>query len=346
MDTKINPVRTLLFSLLYFWATLLPLGIYSQSSQSLFDIIYEADSVDVTIETNFKSLLKKKDEYQDAKILIKSPGLVLLDTMGEVRTRGNARKAICYMPPTKLRVSKKHLENKGLSTYPTLKVVNSCSFSDLAESYLRLEHFIYEVYNVLTERSFRSKFLNLRYIDSEGKKNPVEFEGFLIEHEDQMAARMNGEIFSPSFFKPELLERESYLLFCMFQYMIGNTDWKVLNKHNLEIIKVSEERKLYPVAYDFDYSGVVHTSYAVPNERTPLKNVTERFYLGPCQTDDEITTMQRLFSDKKQAIMSLVTTCLKDEKQQKVCGNYIQQFYDIIEDDKWSKQVFSNCIDY
>ncbi|NND34242.1 MAG: hypothetical protein HKN76_16770 [Saprospiraceae bacterium] len=341
-----NPVRTLLYSLLFFCTFLYPSQVFLQSTVSLFDLVYELDSAEVTIETDFKSLLKKKDEYQEAKVLIKSGDEVLLDTVGEIRTRGNARKTICYMPPTKLRFDKKYLENRDLSTYPTLKVVNSCSFTNLAESYVRLEHLIYEAYNILTDRSFRTKFIKLKYIDSQGKKNPVDFEGFLIEHEDQMADRMHGEIFSPTYFKPEMLHRESYILFAMFQYMIGNTDWKVLNKHNLEIVKVNQDRTCYPVAYDFDYAGAVHATYAVPNEKVPIKTVTERFYLGPCQTDVEIESMRALFSSKKDEIMALVEKCLSNKKQQDICAYYLGEFYEVIENEKMAQAVFSNCIDY
>ena len=345
LDKRLTPLKTLLI-LLLLWGSSHSFSVFAQPQQSLFDLIYDTDSAQVVVETNFKSLLKKKDEYQDAKILITSGDVVLLDTMGEIRTRGNARKAICYMPPTKLRLSKKYLKARGLSTYPTIKVVNSCSFTDLSESYVRLEHLIYEAYNILTDRSFRTKFVTLKYIDSEGKKKPVEFEGFLLEHEDQLADRMEGEIFNPTYFKPELLHRGSYLLFTMFQYMIGNTDWKVLNKHNLEVIKVRKDKAVYPVAYDFDYSGVVHASYAVPNEKAPIKTVTERFYLGPCQTEGEIRSMRDLFLSKKDQIMALVDQCLDTKKQKNFCTYYLNEFYEVIEHDKMSKAVFSNCIDY
>ena len=33
--------------------------------------------------------------------------------------------------------------------------------------------------------------------------------------------------------------------------------------------------------YDFDYSGIVDTDYAVPGEGVDIKSVRERAYLGP-----------------------------------------------------------------
>ena len=59
--------------------------------------------------------------------------------------------------------------------------------------------------------------------------------------------------------------------------MIGNTDWAVPNNHNVKLI-YDKERKLAPplvVPYDFDYSGLVDASYAVPNEVIGTEKVTE-----------------------------------------------------------------------
>ena len=197
---------------------------------SLFDHFCQYDSLQVLIKTDFRSLLKKKDKYQSATITISSGEEVVLNYDGEIRTRGNARKSICYMPPTKLRFGKDYLRGMGLSDYPTLKVVNSCALSDRDEVYVRTEHLMYQINATVTDKCFRTLLVKLRYEDSGGKKKPVAFTGFLIEHADQMADGMNGKVYDPPFFKKEMLDRDTYLNFAMFQYMIGNTDWKILNK--------------------------------------------------------------------------------------------------------------------
>jgi hypothetical protein len=132
----------------------------------------------------------------------------------------------------------------------------------------------------------------------------------------------------------------------MFQYLIGNTDWKVLNKHNLEIVKVPNERAVYAVPYDFDYAGIINTTYAVPNDKLSIKSVRERIYLGPCQTPEELKESRDLFLTKKDAIASLVSKANLSEKQRDGILDFIAKFYEAIEDEKLATRVFTNCIDY
>jgi hypothetical protein len=338
--------KTLIHIILTLFIALPATLILAQGDISLFDYIAKKGNASVTIETSFKGLFKKNDEYQPAHLVIKAGDEVLLDTMGEVRTRGNSRKTICFMPPTKIRIDKKYLKNRGWATYPTLKVVNSCSYTDLAESYVHVEDLLYDIYNILTNRSYRTVSISLNYTDTDGKKKPTEFDGFLIEHEDQLAARMEGEILALNYFQPAQLERESYIIFTMFQYMIGNTDWKVLNKHNLEIIKVNKDRACYPIPFDFDYSGAVNATYAIPNESLPIKNIKERIYLGPCQTPEELTRSRAHFMKNKDAIDKAVEDSRMNERQKSLTRDFFSSFYKIIEDEKMAESVFTNCREY
>ncbi|MBK8504178.1 MAG: hypothetical protein IPL46_19395 [Saprospiraceae bacterium] len=324
----------------------LPLIGFAQGKVSFFDHLLTYDSVEVTIAASFKDLFKKNDTYIPAKLTVKVGTEVLMDTMGEIRSRGNSRKTICFMPPTKIRINKDYLKQRGWADYPTLKIVNACSFTELAESYVQVEHLIYKIYNTLTERSFRDKAVKLIYLDSDGKKKPSSFDGFLIEHEDQLAARMAGEVLNITYFKSEALDRQAYIIFTMFQYLIGNTDWKVLNKHNLEVVKVPGERAVYAVPYDFDYAGIINTTYAVPNDKLSIKSVRDRIYLGPCQTQEELKESRDLFITKKDAIASLLVKANLNERQRDGIHDFISKFYDVIEDEMMATRVFTNCIDY
>lgn len=320
--------------------------ILAQDKISLFDHLSKYDNVEVIIETSFRDMFKKRDEYQAAHFMIRSGTDVLLDTMGELRTRGNSRKTVCFMPPTKIRIEKSYLKSRGFETYPTLKIVNSCSYTDLAESYVHVEHLLYKIYNLFSDRSFRTKSISLNYIDADDKKKPTSFDGFFIEHEDQLASRLKGELLALNYFPTQQLDRKTYIIFCMFQYMISNTDWKVLNKHNLEIIKVAEDRTCYPIPFDFDYSGAVNTTYAIPNESLPIKSIKERIYLGPCQTPEELAESRNLFISQKAAIEELIENSRLNDKQKSLTREFIAEFYEVIEDEKESNFVFTNCREY
>jgi hypothetical protein len=73
----------------------------------------------------------------------------------------------------------------------------------------------------------------------------------------------------------------------LFQYMISNFDWSMRAGpagegccHNHRLLAGGQ--KLVPVAYDFDYSGLVDAPYAVPPEGINVDSVRERLYRGYC----------------------------------------------------------------
>ena len=69
--------------------------------------------------------------------------------------------------------------------------------------------------------------------------------------------------------------------------MIGNTDYSVSQQHNIALLRDSSATVIRPVAFDFDWSGVVNPSYAFPDQRLGIKFVTERLYRGPCLTPSQ-----------------------------------------------------------
>ncbi len=315
---------------------------FTDSIPSVFDYLERFDSLELVVTTDSKALLRKKDEYQNAQIHFKNGLQEVLSVEGEIRTRGNVRKEICYMPPTKLRFDKAFLKELGYSTYPTLKLVNACSLRDPDEIYVHAEHLVYRLNRLFTPNSFRTIPLQIRYIDSGGKRDDMEFFAFIIEHEDQMADRAGGDIYEGSLFKERSLERSAYLEFCMFQYMIGNTDWKVLNQHNMKILRVMDIRKIFAVAYDFDYSGFVGTHYSVPHESLSIKSVKDRLYLGPCMSQDEMIACRDRFLTNKEAVFTLIdTTSGMGERSQKSCRKYIEDFYETLESDRSCKKIFA-----
>ncbi len=67
---------------------------------------------------------------------------------------------------------------------------------DIFEQYLLMEYLVYQMYNQISDHSFRTRLLKITYTDSAQKYEPVEKipPGFLIEDEDMMAERLGGEI--------------------------------------------------------------------------------------------------------------------------------------------------------
>jgi hypothetical protein len=70
-------------------------------------------------------------------------------------------------------------------------------------------------------------------------------------------------------------------------YMIGNTEYSVMRSeprkdccHNVDLMAPKGESVYTPVAYDFDFAGMVNAPYAEPNPRYRLPNVRVRLFKG------------------------------------------------------------------
>ena len=337
-------IRNFLFTLLIS-GFLIP-GVFgaTDSLPSLFDMIYDKSDINVSIVTDVRQLFNKKDDkYMPAEIRFTSQDSLLYSFDGEIRTRGHSRKEICIFPPIKLRVKKDDLKDLNMSKYPTLKVVNTCKHTQQNIDYLFAEFMTYKLFNVVTDRSFRVQLITVSMVDIDEKRKPFTEPGFLIEHEDQMADRQNGDIYKLKYYNDQALQRRAYHLFAMFQYMVGNTDWMVLNAHNIDIIRVPSEAALYPIPFDFDYAGFVDSHYAVPHETLPIKSVRQRFYKGLCMTEDELIDIRKVFLDKKEKIFQTVQEMTMNPALQKSCISYLEDFFEELENDKIAKAIFVNC---
>ncbi len=244
-----------------------------------------------------------------------------------------------------MRFSKDLLRENGWKTYPTLKVVNACDRTDLSLDYLKKELMLYRMYEAVSGHSYRTVELEVAYVDEGGKRSSTTH-GFLIEHEEQLASRIGGSVHKSSRFSKKALDRQSHISMAMFQYMIGNADWKLFNQHNLTIIRSEEAKTFYAVPYDFDYAGMVNAHYAVPNEKLPLKSITERIYLGPCQTEDELNATRQHYQNIKSELFATVDNAGLKASAHSFCRRYLSEFYDILEREASARRVFTNCIDY
>ncbi len=319
-------------------------NLWAQEDQiSLFTFLKEQKVDQLVISTDLQSLLKRKDVYQVAWITAISGLDTVLQYMGEIRSRGNVRKDICYIPPTKIRFDKTFLRSMNLQDYPTLKIVNQCTLSDRDQQYLTNEYLIYQLYQLLTSNTLRSHRISIIYQDDSSKRKPKVVDAFLLEHVDELADRLGGEVYEAPFFNEKMLHKKSYVLFGLFQYMIGNTDWNIANLHNVEIVTIPQQQLAIPVAYDFDYAGLVHAHYAVPHKRLDMRDVIERRYLGPCLSDHDIDLARELFLSKEQETYEILESFPLSKSERRFCLDYLETFFDTLRDPKIAKRTFGDC---
>ena len=313
---------------------------------SVFQLIQREDYASVTLKTNVKDLLenKKADKYQEATFSFEgTDGKTYTKTI-KVKARGKSRRKICDFPPLKLKFSKEDLNSSGLAAdFNKLKLVTHCGSSRLSQQNILKEFLAYHMYNELTENSFRVKLIKVIYEDTENKFDAIEKYGFIIESNDELATRIGGEITERYNLPEEDLDTDLYRLHSIFQYMIGNTDWRLSIMHNLKIVQNGKEGKAKIVPYDFDFSGLVGAKYASPHPdyRDTIFSTKDRLYLGLCNNPEELTETLALFKSKEKKILKLVADFeLLSGKDRKNIARFIKGFYKTINDEKKVKEVF------
>ena len=97
----------------------------------------------------------------------------------------------------------------------------------------------------------------------------------------------------------------------------------------------------YPVAYDFDITGLVNPSYGAPTPELGIESITERLYRGHKRSLEEIEKAVKLFLDKKEAIYSLVNnfSYLQSGNKKEMIA-YLDGFFDEIKNSKNLKRIF------
>jgi hypothetical protein len=297
--------------------------------------IFEDDvPMDLTLKYDITSFIrhKVKGEYLDAELHIKYKDYEATKNI-RLKARGNNRREVCFFPPIYLNFKTDPINNSELKGIKKIKLVTHCSTSKAYTAYILKEFLVYKLYNILSPNSFRVKLLNIDYIDSGKKNRDYKKYGILIEPIDLLVKRTNSiEIESPAIRGNNVIEEEADIV-ALFQYMIGNTDWRIKGGHNTKYMKsltvISD--KVTPIPYDFDYAGFVGTNYSAPQAWTSIESVQEREYLGYCRdNDDAYRKTINLFVEKKDEIIKTIESFnYLSERDIKQLLRYINSFYDL-----------------
>jgi hypothetical protein len=132
-------------------------------------------------------------------------------------------------------------------------------------------------------------------------------------------------------------------LISVFAYFLGNTDWSLYSLHNIRLVSTSDGRYI-PIAYDFDWSGLVFTRYAKPDPRLGIKTVQDRLYRGPCITPAEMASVIAKFTAQKPAIKALYARLPLDDGYRRRALDYQEEFFRIIADQRQVKrELIETC---
>lgn len=311
----------------------------------------EEEPLNITIKYDISSFIKnkKEGEYMDAIFQVHYKNQTVTKNI-RLKARGNFRRGQCFFPPIYLNFKTDPFENDELENIKKIKLVTHCSSSKLSEEYILNEYLAYKIYNQLTPFSFGVRLLKIEYIDTGKKAKNYENYGFLIEPEELLAKRTNSVKIDAQLMQEENVVEADADRVALFQYMIGNTDWRFKGGHNTKCVKsLSEiENKVIPVPYDFDFSGFVGTNYSFPQSWTSIKDVRDREYLGYCRnSDQEYINNVNLFNLKKEDVLNVIKNSpFLDEKVKKSDMKFLEGFYSAIaQPERFVKVLKSQCRD-
>ncbi len=332
---------TILLSLILA-ATLIPVALKANEGNSedslaiteskpLFDFFNSDELLEISLQFNIREFIRTRNEPVkkfNARLTV-NEGNKMLSQDIKLNVRGKMRRKYCSFPPIMLKVKNSKTTDQ---VFPkgNYKLVTHCSVAGNFENYILKEYLAYRLYNILTPYSFKTRLVMVNYIDSLNPKRVIKEYGILIEDLDDLAERNNTIIVENLRVSQNHMDEFQMARVALFNYMIGNTDWSVAEQHNIKVLKTNQPmiNKGIPVSYDFDYSGFVNTSYAIPNEKIPINSVTERYFLGGCYSDD---LFKQVFSEFESIQPEIVQTIenfhyLRKTQKKQVLA-YINNFY-------------------
>lgn len=306
--------------------------------------------LEFTLTADFKQAFKSRDTL---KVKPTKATLTLNDSSGkpvtvpiEIAPRGHyrLRADVCNFPPIRLIFPEKGLKGTPLAGQKALKLGTHCQRSDkeYAEYSVR-EHAAYEVLNMLTDISFKSRLATVTYVPVGEEKDSVTKIGLLIEDESDMSKRNGMRIATIRGGSFADMDPGQMTIMSVFAYFLGNTDWSLWSLHNVRMM-LSPDGRYVPVPYDFDWSGVVYARYAKPDSRLGIKTVQDRLYRGPCVTAADLAPVFAKFNENRAAIAALYARLPLDEGYRRRAADYYKEFYEIIGDPRQVKrEIIETC---
>ncbi|MFC6225241.1 hypothetical protein ACFP2F_18485 [Hymenobacter artigasi] len=252
----------------------------------------------------------------------------------QVQVRGNRRKdpTVCGFPPLLVKFPPPNGQSTLFGPVAELKLTTHC----LSDNYTLREYLVYKLYNVLTDLSYRVRLCRITYRDNNGRASTSVHYGFFLENTEALARRNQTTVIpKPLFITMDNLDRPATATMVMFQFMIGNTDWSVPYRHNIRLLTRSRNTPPIPVAFDFDYSGLVMAPYAVPPEQLGITSVRQRLFRGFGFPPETHAAIRDLFNTRRAALYNVYLACpYLGRDEQDFATHFLDGFYKTLNDPK------------
>ena len=267
--------------------------------------------------------------------------------------RGLSRRTggICDFPPLRVEFTQPPPATSLFSGQRRLKLVTHCKSSGGHQQHVLMEYSAYLLLNQLTPLSHRVRLATVDYADANGKPIISRY-GFFIEDLDDVARRNGlsearvGDRIIASQLDPSHAARTA-----LFMYMIGNLDWSMRAGpagegccHNSRLL--SGGPALTPVAYDFDYSGLVDAPYAIPPAQIRVRSVRQRHYMGYCRHNNAVLAAAAEFRARRPALEAVYSQVpgLSEGSRHKALSYLGSFFNNIASDAAVRSNLLKDCL--
>lgn len=311
-----------------------PVSPHSEA-KSIFELLNHKEILEVDLAFGIKNLIADRHNEESTKgiFAFKDADNNLRKWDIKISMRGNYRRTHCTaMPPLRLDFKKKDLTAHGLAEFDDMKLVTQCiKDEETAQKILLKEYLAYKIYHQITEKSFRVQLLKINYTDITSGKTSIEY-GFLIEDTAEMRNRIGAQEMDKVFnIAPSLLDRQQFKTVALFQYMIGNIDWKLSLARNLKFVKANNEVTLIP--YDFDFSEFVAAPYRTGSKQLNVVRKGDRAFLGFKEDLEDMDATIKVFKAQKKSIIDMVNNFKALDIEDRIeLREYISSFYEGLSD--------------
>jgi hypothetical protein len=316
--------------------------------------LFQSDApIKFTIQGPINSIARKAARSVEPEAAMLSMATPVESHPIRLSARGLSRRTggICDFPPLRVEFTQPPPTTSLFSGQRRLKLVTHCKPSPGHQQHLLLEYSAYRLLNQLTPLSHKVRLATIDYAEPSGKLSISRW-GFFIEDLDDVAKRNGltearvGDRIAAAQLEPSQAARVA-----LFMYMIGNLDWSMRAGpkgegccHNSRLL--SGGSALVPIAYDFDYSGLVDAPYAAPPEQIRVKNVRQRFYQGYCRHNEQLVAAAAEMRANRPALEAVYAQVPGlEERTRRKALNFLAGFFEQIATDQAVRtNVLKTCV--
>ena len=308
------------------------------------------EPVEITITADFKTVQRDRTagskETQPGTLSVVKNGAAGPPIQIQLRTRGHVRRnpRTCEFAPLRIEFPKDGVADTIFSGLDFVRLGTHCQSEAVYQQYTLKEYLANRLLFTLTPRAQRTRLARVTYADTDAGKKPYTRLGIFFEDADDVARRMEAREEKVERLMFGTLDQPSLLFMSLFQYMIGNSDYSIVELHNIMIFQDAANVR-YAVPYDFDYSGLVCAHYASPAKGLGLASVMNRMYRGPCKAEAEVEGALELFRKKQAELLALPASLPDfDEGHRRNTEKYLSEFFELAgKPDRVKKTFVTDC---